>query len=95
MPSGTRRTITITGRGAERHLPAYSSRRRPQRPIHERPGFKPDRTAMWAVMLGVVLVLAAATSSHAATLRQLTRAYQGRPAPAAHAVLAPSRASHR
>ena len=58
-----RRTITITGRGAEGYA---STRRRPQRPLHERPGFRPDRFAMWAVLLGVLLVLIAATSSHAA-----------------------------
>jgi hypothetical protein len=58
-----RRTITITGRGAEGYAAA---RRRPQRPLHERPGFRPDRFAMWAVLLGVLLVLVAATSSHAA-----------------------------
>jgi hypothetical protein len=66
--SGERRTVTITGRGAERHLPPPRSRQRPQRPRHERPGFRPDRAAMWAVLLGVLLLLVAATSSHAATL---------------------------
>jgi hypothetical protein len=35
---------------------------------HERPGFRPDRAAMWAVLLGLLLVLVAATSSHAAVL---------------------------
>lgn len=58
-----RRTITITGRGSERYVPA---RRRPQRPVYERPGFQPDRFAMWAVLLGVLLILVAATSAHAA-----------------------------
>ncbi len=62
-----RRTITITGRGAERRLEPTYARRRPQRRPHERPGFQPDRAAMWAVLLGVLLVLVAATSSHAAT----------------------------
>jgi hypothetical protein len=65
-----RRTVTIRGRGAEREL-AFPSDGRPRRPAvrrHERPGFKPDRTALWALMLGVVLVLVAATSSHAAAL---------------------------
>jgi hypothetical protein len=61
-----RRTITITGQGAERY--AVNSRRRPAQRAHERPGFKPDRAAMWAVLLGVLLVLVAATSSHAAVL---------------------------
>jgi hypothetical protein len=62
-----RRTIVITGRGDERQLP----RRRGWEgslPLHERQGFKPDRIAMWAVLLGVMLLLVAAASSHAALL---------------------------
>jgi len=59
--------VTIQGRGAERAA-APSPRRRPPRRAHERVGLKPDRVAMWAVLLGFVLVLAAATSSHAAVL---------------------------
>ncbi len=58
-----RRTVTIQGRGAERYTPA---RRRPDRTLEERARMRPDRAAMWAVMLGVLLILAAATSSHAA-----------------------------
>jgi|SRR5947209_3551770 len=58
-----RRTITIQGRGAERYTPR---RRRPPRTLEERSRLRPDRTAMWAVLLGVLLVLAAATSSRAA-----------------------------
>jgi hypothetical protein len=62
-----RRTVTITGRGAERNLPwpTDSSRRRSARRPHERAGFKPDRVAMWAVLLGVLLVLVAVASAHA------------------------------
>ncbi len=56
-----RRTVTITGQGAG----VYPARRRPQRPIHQRPGFQPDRFAMWAVLLGVLLVVIAAMSAHA------------------------------
>ncbi len=65
-----RRTVTITGRGAERHVPrSYgSARQRPQRRPYERAGFRPDRAALWAVLLCVVLLLVAATSSHAAML---------------------------
>jgi hypothetical protein len=50
-----RRTVVITGRGAER----YSPRRRPASDLrfHERSGFNPDRTAMWAVLLGLTLLL--------------------------------------
>jgi hypothetical protein len=59
-----RRTVTIQGRGTERGLPR--SRRRPQRPIHERNGFRPDRAALYAVLLGLFLVFAAAMSARAA-----------------------------
>jgi hypothetical protein len=59
--------VTITGRGAERNLPwpTDSSRRRAARRAHERAGFRPDRFAMWALFLGLLLVLVAATSAHA------------------------------
>jgi hypothetical protein len=61
-----RRTVTITGRGAERNLPVPSeaARRRATRRAHERAGFRPDRFAMWALFLGLLLVLVAATSAH-------------------------------
>jgi hypothetical protein len=62
-----RRTVTIQGRGSERYS-ITPARRRPPRTLHERARFHPDRVAMWAVLLGVLLVLAAATSSHAAVL---------------------------
>ncbi|MGH2915562.1 MAG: hypothetical protein ACRDMX_11295 [Solirubrobacteraceae bacterium] len=75
MPTGAqpdRRTITIRGHGSERPVPIHSrsSRRRPER-RHERTGFRPDRAALWAVLLGVLLILAAVTSAHAATLHAL------------------------
>src|SRR5689334_2946110 len=41
-----RRTVRITGRGAERYVPVPNTRRRPTRPRHERPGFRPDRAAL-------------------------------------------------
>jgi hypothetical protein len=59
-----RRTVTIRGHGAERNLPVA----RPALRRHERPGFRPDRAALWAVMLGLLLILVAATSAHAAIL---------------------------
>jgi hypothetical protein len=59
-----RRTVVIRGRGAERNLPVA----RPTLRRHERPGFRADRAALWAVMLGVLLILVAATSAHAAIL---------------------------
>jgi len=63
-----RRTVTIRGHGSERNLTysSRSSRRRPSERPYERAGFKPERVAMWAVLLGLVLILVAATSSHAA-----------------------------
>jgi hypothetical protein len=42
-------------------------RRRPPRSAPERLGPRPDRIAMWALLMAVVLVLVAATSSNAAT----------------------------
>jgi hypothetical protein len=68
-----RRTVTIRGYGSERYVPrrAPTSRRRPER-RYERSGFRPDKTAMWAVLLGVMLILAAAVSAHAATLHAIT-----------------------
>ncbi len=67
-----RRTVAIRGRGAERYVPrrSVSSRRRPER-RYERSGFRPDRAAMWAVLLGVLLILVAAMSAHAAVLPHL------------------------
>ena len=69
-----RRTVKITGYGSQRNL-IYASRgprRRPPERPYERAGFKPDRVAMWAVLLGVLLVLVAAMSAHAATLVTLS-----------------------
>jgi hypothetical protein len=70
-PASTRRTVQITGRT----VPAPSvprlvdiERRRPARRPAARVGPRPDRLAMWAVLLGFFLILVAATSSsHAAT----------------------------
>jgi hypothetical protein len=73
LPAG-RRTITITGRGAERSLPrAERSLSRSGRdvfrsapPRSEPDGFRGDRLAMWAVALALLLAFAAAMSAHAA-----------------------------
>lgn len=60
--------MTIHGRGDERYVPAsVRTRRRPER-RHERSGFRPDRTAMWAVALALLLILVATASAHAAPL---------------------------
>jgi hypothetical protein len=73
-PSGGvpgRRTVTIRGQVADRYAtPRPSSRRRPER-RYERTSFRPDRAALWAFLLGVMLILAAVTSAHAATLHTL------------------------
>jgi hypothetical protein len=66
--NGERRTVVITGRGADRYLPVRRGGYESSLRRHERSTFRPDRVAMWAVLLGVLLVLIAATSSHAATL---------------------------
>jgi hypothetical protein len=70
-PAPERRTIVIKGRGAERYR-SMPERRRPAQRRHERAGFRPDRAAMWAVLLGLVMILVAATSSRAATLHAAT-----------------------
>ncbi len=72
--SSQRRTVTIHGHGSERYVSsrASSSRRRPER-RYERSGFRPDRTAMWAVLLGLMLILAAAASAHAATFHAVVQ----------------------
>jgi len=60
-----RRTVKIQGRGAERHLPLPdATRRRPPRRAYERAGARPDRLAMWAVILGFLLVFVAVVSGH-------------------------------
>jgi hypothetical protein len=66
-----RRTVEITGRtvGAP-SLPrlVQIDRRRPARRPVERVGARPDRLALWAVVLGFFLIFVAVTSSsHAAT----------------------------
>ena len=58
--SGDARPVGYTPRRSQ----SSGRRRRPYDP----PRARPDRIALWAVLLGVVLILAAATSSHAAML---------------------------
>jgi len=52
-----RRTVVITGRGAERYAFRPRRSRRSELSFQERTGFSPDRTAMWAVLLGIALLL--------------------------------------
>jgi hypothetical protein len=64
-----RRTVQITGRTVSAPpLPRLVEveRRRPARRTVERVGPRPDRIALWAVLLGFFLILVAATSSNAA-----------------------------
>ena len=70
-----RRTVYITGRGVESNLRSLRNLpvARPTLRRHERAGFRPDRAAMWAVLLGLLLILVAATSAHAAVLAHLAR----------------------
>ncbi len=56
-PAGGRRTVVIRGQVAP-------ARRRPPRRAHERVGPRPDRIALWAVLLGVFLIVVAAMSAH-------------------------------
>jgi hypothetical protein len=68
-PPPARRTVRITGRTvASPPLPRLVEveRRRPARRPAERVGPRPDRIALWAVLLGFFLILVAATSSNAA-----------------------------
>lgn len=58
VPDGPR-TVVITGHGGERQVPMGRRRRDSDLRIHERAGFNPDRVAMWAVLLGVALLLGA------------------------------------
>ena len=77
-----RRTVEITGRtvGAPA-LPRLIKidRRRPARRPVERVGARPDRLALWAVVLGFFLIFVAVTStSHAATRAHSAGAASGR-----------------
>jgi hypothetical protein len=61
-----RRTVQITGRPVAAPRLVEVERRRPGRRPAERVGPRPDRIAMYAVLLAFFLILVAATSSHAA-----------------------------
>lgn len=61
---GGRRTVVIRGQVAPMRLPgAGPDRRRPAPRARDRVGHRPDRVAMWAVMLGVLLILVATMSA--------------------------------
>jgi hypothetical protein len=67
-PAPGRRTVTIRGQVAPPSRATSTTliipARRPPRRAVERIGSRPDRVAMYAVVLGVLLVLAAALSAH-------------------------------
>lgn len=65
-PQPGRRTVTITGQAAPAPAPRVVAldRRRPRASAIERLGPRPDRLAFWAVLMGVLLVVVAATSGH-------------------------------
>jgi hypothetical protein len=60
-----RRTVKIGGRPAEFHGPPARARQRPPRAMHERLGPRPDRVAMWAFALGILLILIAVITGNA------------------------------
>jgi hypothetical protein len=53
-----RRTVVITGHGDDRYVPA-PRRRHPSSELrfHERSTFSPDRAGLWAVLLGLALLI--------------------------------------
>ena len=66
-----RRTVVIRGQVAPPPQPrahaGASARRRPPRRASERiAGARPDRAALWAVMMGVFLILVAVMTAHGA-----------------------------
>jgi hypothetical protein len=65
-----RRTVVIRGQVAPRAGGIVSTgparRRPPRRPSERIAGTRPDRAAMWAVMMGVFLILVAVLSAHGA-----------------------------
>jgi hypothetical protein len=61
-PPAGRRTVQITGRPGEARATSQAQRHRP-RTASDRVGHRPDRVALWAVLLGAILILLAATSS--------------------------------
>lgn len=66
-----RRTVEIRGRTVPAPAiprPLELDRRRPPRRAIERVGRRPDRLAMWALLMGIMLILVAVTTADAATV---------------------------
>ena len=59
-----RRTVQITGRPVSSLRLVEVERRRPPRSPVERLGPRPDRIAMWAVLLGIFCCIVALTTAH-------------------------------
>ena len=66
--AGERRTIVIRGQVAPPARPYESTaqRRRPRRASERIAGTRPDRAALWAVLLGVFMILVAVMTAHGA-----------------------------
>lgn len=67
VPAGTRRTVRIQGRGADPYRSHTAGEKwTPYQalPVVRTVGSSPDRLAMWAALLGFVLVVVALLSSH-------------------------------
>lgn len=58
VAAGSRRAAVSYGRGEGRYVPATRRRAEGLR-FHERAGLRPDRAGLWAVLLGVALVVGA------------------------------------
>jgi hypothetical protein len=86
-PPGERRTVAIKGRPNEYRVRSLAQRHR-GRTASDRIGHRPDRIALWAVVLGAILILVAATtsSSQAAVPHRVAapQVHHVKQAPAAH-----------
>ena len=70
-PASARRTVEIRGRPVPAPPPrpvAELERRRPPRRPVERIGARPDRLALWALLMGILLILVAVGTADAALL---------------------------
>ncbi len=70
-PVPDRRTVVITGRTVPAPIAPRvigSERRRPPRRPVERVGQRPDRMAMWALLMGILLILVAVGTADASVL---------------------------
>jgi hypothetical protein len=71
-PIPSRRTVEIRGRPVPApsvpRVPETTDRRRPPRRPVERVGPRPDRMAMWALLMGILLILVAIGTADASVL---------------------------